>query len=103
MTIVTSPVCYLHPKAANKRQHCNRLALTTLQMLSRLHKSTRVSSRCSFFAGAAGRFDIPCALQQRKTVGAAARITWSLLRSSTAFRTHKQIANRLFLRVISQT
>ena len=34
-----------------------------LHTLSRLHKSRRVSNRCSFFAGAAGRFGIPRAQQ----------------------------------------
>ncbi len=40
-----------------------RLGLLLLHTLSRLHKSRRVSNRCSFFAGAAGGIFIPRAQQ----------------------------------------
>ena len=55
-----------------------------LYTLSRLHKSRRDSNRCSFFAEAECGFCIPRAQQERKTVGAAARITRSLPRIASA-------------------
>ena len=58
--------------------------MSSLHKLSRLHKSRRDSNRCNFFAGAAGGFCIPRAQQQRKTVGAATRITWSQPRIASA-------------------
>jgi len=50
-----------------KQHRLLKSGFTPLHTLSLLHKSRRVSSRCSFFAGAAGGFFVPCAYAVAQT------------------------------------